>query len=217
MRMNRLVVGVLLALLASMIAACGGGSAAPAGDTGEPAVAPEEPTAVPTLSAEGVQGKLYVGEVLPPASGPVGLYVRTDNSIEMIMATEDVTTSLHMNGQLEGQRVNLQSEVGGIRATGRVERDGIEINITMPGKGYLRVELKEATEGSGLYQGEFNGLTAGLVVLANGTILGFAPVEDGDEPVYERLCVEGGESLPDTITARTCDTDQEVVLNLVTD
>jgi hypothetical protein len=168
------------------------------------------------LGAEGAAGKLYLGEILPPHSGPAALYIYTDDSIEMVVVTEDVSASMHFNGTLEGQRVNVESEVGNIRATGRVSEGRIDLNITIPGQGFWRALMDEATGGA-LYLGELNDLTAGLIVLPDGTMAGFAPVEGGDEPVYEALCVEGGESLPEEITATTCDSDEEVTLAVVSD
>ncbi|GEM_PF-2283061 len=216
-----ILIGVMVT---TVLAACGGGAAPPpaesggtGGEAGEGGGTTEEPTPVPTLGAQGAAGKLYLGEILPPHSGPAALYIYQDNSIEMIIATEDVAASMHFNGTLEGQRVNLESEVGAIRATGRVSEGRLDLNITIPGQGFWRAMLNEATEGGALYLGTLNDLTAGLIVLPDGSMAGFAPVEGGDEPVYEALCVEGGESLPPELTATTCDTGEEVSLTIVTD
>ncbi len=196
-----------------LLAGCGGGGGVVPEDTSggvEPA-----PVEAATLSAGDVAGKLFVGEVQPPQSGSVGLYIRADNTAEMIVATDDPALSLHMNGTLEGQRVSLASEVGSVRALGRVENGQMEFSITIPGQGFFRTTVTEASEGSALYQGEMNGLTGGLVVLPDGTFQGFAPVEGGEEPVYESLCVDSVEGLPESLTATTCDSGQEIVLTLV--
>lgn len=228
---DRLVAGLVL-VIALTLTACGGGlvpeetggdtggngatGGETGGDTGGDTGSQGNETTVPTLGAGDAVGKFYLGRVLPPTAGPAAMFIHSDGAIEMIIAPEAVDLSLHFDGQLEGQRVNLQSEVGEIRATGRVEEDEIGLNITIPGKGSLRVELEESQEGA-LYIGTLNDLTAGLIMLPDGTMSGFAAVEDGDEPVYEALCVEGGESMPPELTATTCDSGDEVTLAIVTD
>jgi hypothetical protein len=218
-------VWVIMMIAVVVLTACGG--APPPADTGATDSTDENGTtggetgggetqSVPTLSARAdVAGHLYTGRILAPQSGPAALYVRQDNSVEMIVATDDLERSMHFNGTLEGQRVNLIAEVGTTRASGRVRDDEIELNITIPGSGLLRVELGPAPEGAALYIGELNDLTAGLIVLPDGTMEGFGPAEGGDAPVYEELCVEGGETLPETLVATTCDSSQEVELALI--
>ena len=199
---------ILLLLLAGCGGGGGGGGDVPIDTTGIDAI----PQEAATLSAGDVEGKLFVGEVDPPQAGSVGLYIRTDNTAEMIIATDDPALSLHMNGILEGQRVSLTSEVGTVRALGRVDNGQIEFSITIPGHGFFRTTVREAAEGAALYQGDMNGLTGGLVVLPDGSVKGFAPIEGGEEPVYEALCVDSVEGLPDTLTAKTCDSGQEIEL-----
>jgi hypothetical protein len=200
----------IVSILLLVLAGCGGGGGGdiPVDTTGIEAI----PQEAATLSAGDVAGKLFVGEVDPPQSGVVGLFIRTDNTVEMIIATDDPALSMHMNGTLEGQRVSLTSEVGTVRALGRVENGQMEFSITIPGQGFFRITVTEAPEGAALYQGELNGLTGGLVVLPDGTAQGFAPVQGGDEPVYETLCVDSVEGLPETLTATTCDSGEEIEL-----
>jgi hypothetical protein len=201
-------------ILLLLLAGCGGGGGdgdVPVDTSGIEAV----PQEAATLSAGDVGGKLFVGEVDPPQAGSVGLYIRTDNTVEMIIATDDPALSLHMNGILEGQRVSLTSEVGAVRALGRVENGQIQFSITIPGHGFFRTTVTEAAEGAALYQGEMNDLTGGLVVLPDGSVKGFAPIEEGEEPVYEALCADIVEGLPDTLTAKTCDSGQEIELTRV--
>ena len=207
-----LVIAVVSALL---LASCGGGEGGGVVPEDNSAAVGTVPEVAATLSAGDVEGKLFVGEVLPPQSGSVGLYIRTDSTVEMIIATDDPALSLHMNGILEGQRVTLTSEVGSVRALGRVENGQMEFSITIPGHGFFRTTVTEAPEGTALYQGEMNGLTGGLIVLPDGTAKGFAPVEGGEEPVYESLCVDSLEGLPESLTATTCDSGQEIMLTRV--
>jgi hypothetical protein len=209
-----LLFAALGSILLLLLAGCGGGGGdgdVPVDTSGIEAV----PQEAATLSAGDVGGKLFVGEVDPPQAGSVGLYIRTDNTVEMIIATDDPALSLHMNGVLEGQRVSLTSEVGAVRALGRVENGQIQFSITIPGHGFFRTTVTEAAEGAALYQGEMNDLTGGLVVLPDGSVKGFAPIEEGEEPVYEALCADSVEGLPDTLTAKTCDSGQEIELTRV--
>jgi hypothetical protein len=217
---------VVVMIISVFLAACGGSPPAEVdtGDdggstgSGETTGGGDEPTAVPTLGLSEELGQVYVGEVLAPNAGSAALYVHSDDSLELIVATDELATSMFMTGTLEGQRVNLAAETGNsVRAVGRIERGKIELNITIPGHGVLRAELEEAETGTKLYTGTLNDLTAGLIALPDGTMVGFAPVEGGDEPVFEALCIEGGETLPDEMTANTCDTDEEVELTVITD
>lgn len=216
--------GLIMAILA--LTACGGASAQPTsagsvadtGGAGEEASSGPEPTPVPTLGVEGVEGKFYSGEIVPPQGGFGAMHIYQDGQIEMLLVMEgDPNASLWMTGTLEGQRVNLEAEVGGGRAIGRSVADetGFDLNVTVPGQGFMRIVVE--ADGGALYTGELNGLTAALMVLPDGTINGIAAVQGGDEPVFELLCVDGVEGLPKTITATTCDSGEEVTLTQIID
>ncbi|NDJ54025.1 MAG: hypothetical protein GYB68_13210 [Chloroflexi bacterium] len=163
------------------------------------------------------RGKLYLGTILPPASGPTAVYLHEDSTIDFVMITTDqVERSYYMAGELVSLRIDVAQEVGTVRANGRLEGDDVELNITIPGSGFFRTNL-EASEEGGLYLGELNGLTAAAIVQADGTFDGLAAVEGGDEPTWEFLCLtEELEGLPEEISAVTCDTEQPIVLSLVT-
>ena len=211
---------VILFIIGALLSACGGGpppveatgeaetGGATGGETGNSSAS------IPTLAPVGPTG-LYTGKILPNR-GEAALYIHADNSIEMILVTDDVENSKYLTGTLEGQTIKLESDVGKIRASGRA-RENVEMTVTLPGVGFLRVPMTLAPEGTAMYTGTLNDLGAGLIAMADGTKIGFAPVKGGDEPEYEKLCVEGGESTPDSLTAQTCDTKEDITLNIVKD
>jgi hypothetical protein len=210
-----IVATVLLLLMSIILSACSGGQAENGGgelpDTDEGAV---------TLSAAGVQDKLYFGTLSPPNKGFVALFVHHDNLSEiLVVATNNMTFSAYMTGELKGQTLNATNENETAKALGRpVGTTGFELNLTYPGAGTMRSELKESSEGA-LYTGTSNDLLAGLLVMPDGTVNGIAAVSGGDKPTYEYLCPEDDAlaDLPDQVTVKTCDTEEEIVLDRIKD
>lgn len=223
---RRPILTCLLLGITILLIACGGGAVEEVDTGGPPSGAEEEEeepapatTSMPTLAADtGIREVLFVGEMSSPEEGYTAIYIQEDDALNFVVVSlHTIDLSMWMNGDLQGQRVNATAEVGIGKVTGRFETDTgtIECNITVPGRGFIRTKLAKV-EAGGLYKGELNGITAGLILLADGTVNGFAIVEDGDNPVFEFLCVDGDiEGVPDTITATTCDSGQEVTLTLV--
>jgi hypothetical protein len=146
------------------------------------------------------------------------LYVTDDNQVELLVVEDDdLDISRYMSGELDGKVIALDAEVGSARGSGRFETGAVELNLTYPGRGFVRVS-SDMQEGGRLYTGtvEATGLTAALFILPDGSSYGIAPVSgSGDDVVFEYLCVEGGESMPDEITASTCDSGEEIALTAV--
>ncbi len=203
-----LVVGVLLA-------ACGSSSAGGGGSTG-----PDITEIAVTLSAGGVQDKAYFGTLSPPNKGFTALFIHHDNTAEvLVVATNDMTFSAYMTGDLKGQTLTVSNVAQTGKGLGRpVGTTGFELNLTYPGAGTLRSEMKESSDGA-LYNGKLNDFPAGLLVMPDGTVNGIAAVSGGDSPTYEYLCAEEGalKDLPDEVIVKTCDSDKEVTLARIKD
>ncbi len=161
---------------------------------------------------------LYLGELPSPHSGWAAFFIHTDDTVEfLIVTTSDINRAKWMTGTINGVVINMQAEVGNARITGaRLQTEGlIDTSVTYPGTGFIHVKPRVSASG-GLYKGELNGLTAGLILLPDGATVGIAAVEGGDAPVFEFLCVDGTiDGTPTEITAKTCDTEQEITLALI--
>jgi len=184
--------------------------------SGPDMVATEQESDTGGMVAVGVQGKLFVGELEPPAAGYAAMFVHSDNTVDFLMVeADDPAFSRYMTGMLGGQRLNIDDEFGNARGLGRPEGPGFEINLAFPGKGNVRTLMSESETGL-LFVGEYGGKVAALLALDDGSVYGVAVVEDGDNPVFEHLCVNNEvEATADTIIATTCDSGEEVSLNRV--
>ena len=225
-----ILTSLLLIVIIALLTSCGSGSTTgePAGDTGATtggdADEPEtDSTPASAQAGVDIQGQLYLGPLSAPYEGFTALFIHEDETVDfVIVCTSDIDVSMWSIGEMTGKSIDsivTEAEVGRGTARGRIRPDTpdtIEVNITLPGL-MLRSE-PERTVSGGLYKGELSGFAAALLILPDGTISGFAIVENGDAPVYEYLCVDDSiEGIPDTITATTCDTGVEVTLTLMTE
>jgi hypothetical protein len=209
---------VIILLSLSLLAACI--SAPPSALPNDQSSATTAPSASgtsgPKLSAEGHENKLYIGDLGSPQTGKAALFITSDFHLEFLMVeTKNITYSTYMEGALKGQAVNMEDALTKARGTGQSVKGDVNLNLTFPGKGFVRSVVTPVDSGA-LYKGEFNGVIAGLMVLSDGSVYGIAAGTGGDKPVMEYLCVDGtADPTAAEITAKTCTTNQEVTLKKV--
>lgn len=203
-------------LLVSLLAACVSAPPGDAGDSQGSSSSGSSSGSGPTLSSEGFEGKLYMGDLGAPRSDKAALYITNDFKLEFLMVDDkSLGFSAYMEGTLNGQTIVMQDDRTGSRGQGRSAQVGVELNLTFPGQGLVRSVVTVVDAGA-LFKGELNGFTAGLIVLSDGSVYGIAAGEGGDDPVMEYLCVDGtADPTASEIVAKTCDTDQEVTLTNV--